>query len=106
MVVKRDCSRQIFDSNKLLAGLLRACEKRPVPVEVLEELVDSLEQGYINEAVREVTSRELGEQVLKRLKCLDKVAYIRFASVYRDFSDIDTFMEELRKLQEESSSDV
>lgn len=106
MVVKRDCSRQIFDSNKLLAGLLRACEKRPVPVEVLEELVDSLEQGYINEAVWEVTSRELGEQVLKRLKCLDKVAYIRFASVYRDFSDIDTFMEELRKLQEESSSDV
>lgn len=101
VVVKKDKSRQMFDRNKLLAGLLRACEKRPVSVDTLDRLVDSIEQGYANQLVKEVTSRELGEYVLKKLKELDKVAYIRFASVYRDFSDVETFMEELRKLQEE-----
>jgi len=101
VVVKKDKSRQMFDRNKLLAGLLRACEKRPVSVDTLDRLVDSIEQGYANQLVKEVTSRELGEYVLKQLKELDKVAYIRFASVYRDFSDVETFMEELRKLQAE-----
>lgn len=101
VVVKKDKSRQMFDRNKLLAGLLRACEKRPVSVDTLDRLVDSIEQGYANQLVKEVTSRELGEYVLKQLKGLDKVAYIRFASVYRDFSDVETFMEELRKLQAE-----
>lgn len=101
VVVKKDRSRQMFDRNKLLAGLLRACEKRPVSVDTLDHLVDSIEQSYANQLVKEVTSRELGEYVLKMLKELDKVAYIRFASVYRDFSDVDTFMEELRKLQSE-----
>ena len=101
VVVKKDRSRQMFDRNKLLAGLLRACEKRPVSVDTLDRLVDSIEQGYANQLVKEVTSRELGEYVLKMLKELDKVAYIRFASVYRDFSDVETFMEELRKLQAE-----
>lgn len=101
VVVKKDKSRQMFDRNKLLAGLLRACEKRPVSVDTLDRLVDSIEQGYANQLVKEVTSRELGEYVLKMLKELDKVAYIRFASVYRDFSDVDTFMEELRQLQAE-----
>ena len=101
VVVKKDKSRQMFDRNKLLAGLLRACEKRPVSVDTLDRLVDSIEQGYANQLVKEVTSRELGEYVLKKLKELDKVAYIRFASVYRDFSDVDSFLVELKKLQEE-----
>ena len=101
VVVKKDKSRQMFDRNKLLAGLLRACEKRPVSVDTLDQLVDTIEQSYANNLVKEVSSRELGEYVLKKLKELDKVAYIRFASVYRDFSDVATFMEELRKLQEE-----
>jgi len=103
VVVKKDKSRQMFDRNKLLAGLLRACEKRPVSVDTLDRLVDSIEQGYANQLVKEVTSRELGEYVLKQLKELDKVAYIRFASVYRDFSDVETFMEELRQLQAEEN---
>ena len=81
--------------------MLRACEKRPVSVDTLDQLVDTIEQSYANNLVKEVSSRELGEYVLKKLKELDKVAYIRFASVYRDFSDVATFMEELRKLQEE-----
>ena len=101
VVVKKDKSRQLFDREKLLRGLLRACEKRPISMEELERFVDSIEQNYANEMVKEVSSVELGEYVLKELKKLDKVAYIRFASVYRDFSDVDSFMTELRKLQQE-----
>ncbi len=94
VVVKKDHSRQIFDRDKLLRGLLRACEKRPVSVETLEALVDSIEQTYANEMIKEVRSVDLGEQVLRELKKLDKVAYIRFASVYRDFSDVESFLQE------------
>lgn len=101
VVVKKDHSRQIFDRDKLLRGLLRACEKRPVSVETLEALVDSIEQTYANEMIKEVRSVDLGEQVLRELKKLDKVAYIRFASVYRDFSDVESFLHELKHLQEE-----
>ena len=101
VVVKKDKSRQLFDREKLLRGLLRACEKRPVSMETLERFVDSIEQNYANEMVKEVSSVELGEYVLRELKKLDKVAYIRFASVYRDFSDVDTFINELLKLQNE-----
>ena len=101
VVVKKDKSRQLFDREKLLRGLLRACEKRPVSMETLERFVDSIEQNYANEMVKEVSSVELGEYVLRELKKLDKVAYIRFASVYRDFSDVDSFLVELKKLQEE-----
>ena len=101
VVVKKDKSRQLFDREKLLRGLLRACEKRPISMEELERFVDSIEQNYANEMGKEVSSVELGEYVLKELKKLDKVAYIRFASVYRDFSDVDSFMTELRKLQQE-----
>ena len=101
VVVKKDKSRQLFDREKLLRGLLRACEKRPISMEELERFVDSIEQNYANEMVKEVSSVELGEYVLKELKKLDKVAYIRLASVYRDFSDVDSFMTELRKLQQE-----
>lgn len=101
VVVKKDKSRQLFDREKLLRGLLRACEKRPISMEELERFVDSIEQNYANEMVKEVSSVELGEYVLRELKKLDKVAYIRFASVYRDFSDVDSFLVELKKLQEE-----
>lgn len=101
VVVKKGHSRQIFDRDKLLRGLLRACEKRPVSVETLEALVDSIEQTYANEMIKEVRSVDLGEQVLRELKKLDKVAYIRFASVYRDFSDVESFLHELKRLQEE-----
>ena len=101
MVVKKDKSRQLFDREKLLRGLVRACDKRPVTAEALDGIVDRIEQTYLNRLVREVSSEELGEAVLLELKKLDKVAYIRFASVYRDFSDVDTFVEELLKLQRE-----
>lgn len=102
IVVKKDHSRQMFDRDKLLRGLLRACEKRPISVETLEALVDSIEQNYANAMIKEVSSVDLGEQVLKELKKLDKVAYIRFASVYRDFSDVESFLHELKRLQQES----
>ncbi len=101
MVVKKDKSRQLFDREKLLRGIVRACDKRPVTAEQLDGVVDRIEQTYLNRLVREVSSEELGEAVLLELKKLDKVAYIRFASVYRDFSDVDTFVEELLKLQRE-----
>ena len=83
MVVKKDKSRQLFDREKLLRGIVRACDKRPVTAEQLDGVVDRIEQTYLNRLVREVSSEELGEAVLLELKKLDKVAYIRFASVYR-----------------------
>lgn len=101
IVVKKDKSRQMFDREKLMRGLLRACEKRQIPLSTLESLVDGIEQEFANEMVKEVSSVELGECVLRELKKLDKVAYIRFASVYRDFSDVASFMQELEKLQKE-----
>ena len=104
VVVKKDKSRQMFDRNKLLGGLLHACEKRPIPYETLEQLVDSIEQNLANRFVKEISSKELGEYALRELKKLDKVAYIRFASVYRDFSDVDSFLQELKQLQKEEKA--
>jgi len=101
MVVKKDRSRQIFEREKLLRGLIRACDKRPVSGEMLDGVVDRIEQMITNRMVREITSEELGEMALLELKKLDKVAYIRFASVYREFSDVETFIDELHKLQNE-----
>ena len=101
IVVKKDKSRQMFDREKLMRGLLRACEKRQIPLATLESLVDGIEQEFANEMVKVVSSVELGECVLRELKKLDKVAYIRFASVYRDFNDVASFMRELEKLQKE-----
>ena len=101
IVVKKDKSRQMFDREKLMRGLLRACEKRQIPLATLEALVNGIEQEFANEMVKEVSSVELGECVLRELKKLDKVAYIRFASVYRDFNDVASFMRELEKLQKE-----
>lgn len=101
IVVKRDRTRQAYDRNKLMNGLLRACEKRPVPFTVLEKLVDEVENTLYNSLDQEITSTKIGELVMAKLKNIDDVAYVRFASVYRQFNDIDTFMEELNKLMED-----
>lgn len=98
MVIKKDKTRQAFDRDKLLNGLLRACEKRPVSIEQLEKLVDEIEIQILNTLKREITTQEIGEMVMSQLKELDEVAYVRFASVYRQFRDINTFMDELHKL--------
>ena len=98
MVVKKDGSRQTFDKTKLLNGMIRACEKRPVAFGTLEEMANEIEQVLQNEMDREIPSARIGELVMERLKRVDEVAYVRFASVYRQFKDISTFMEELNKL--------
>ena len=98
VVIKRDGSRQTFDKSKLLNGMIRACEKRPVSFETLENIANEIEQNLQNKMEREISSIEIGEQVMKKLKEVDEVAYVRFASVYRQFKDISTFMTELNKL--------
>ena len=98
VVVKKDKSRQTFNRDKLLNGLLRACEKRPVALDTLEKAVDDIELILQNSLDKEVTSVRIGELVMERLKDIDEVAYVRFASVYRQFRDINTFMDELTKL--------
>ena len=98
MVIKKDGSRQTFDKTKLLNGMIRACEKRPVAFATLEEIANEIEQVLQNEMDREIPSARIGELVMERLKTVDEVAYVRFASVYRQFKDISTFMEELNKL--------
>ena len=98
VVVKRDGSRQTFDKVKLINGMVRACEKRPVALSTLEAIADEIEQELQSNLEREVSTVEIGELVMARLKDIDEVAYVRFASVYRSFKDINTFMEELSKL--------
>ncbi|WP_367926143.1 transcriptional regulator NrdR [uncultured Ruthenibacterium sp.] len=98
MVIKKDKSREAFDRQKLLNGLMRACEKRPVTYKMLETAVDNIEQELLNSYEREVTSIHIGELAMQELKQIDEVAYVRFASVYRQFSDINTFMDELKDL--------
>ena len=98
VVVKRDGSRQSFDRVKVINGLVRACEKRPVSLSQLEGIADEIENELQGALEREVSTAEIGEMVMVRLKDLDEVAYVRFASVYRQFKDIHTFMEELTKL--------
>lgn len=97
-VVKRDGRRESFDREKLLNGLLRACEKRPVPRRDLVAVVDSVEATLFSREVREMSSEEIGAQVIAQLRALDQVAYVRFASVYRRFEDVNQFMDELKKL--------
>ena len=101
VVVKKDKSRQAFDRVKLFNGMLRACEKRPVSIEQLDKVVSEIEAELQNSLDREVTSVHIGELVMDKLKELDEVAYVRFASVYRQFKDINTFMDELAKLLSE-----
>ena len=101
MVVKKDGSRQSFDRNKVLGGLVRACEKRPVSYATLESIVNDIEQTLQSQMDREVRSAQIGELVMDRLKKVDEVSYVRFASVYRQFKDINTFLDELNKLLED-----
>lgn len=100
MVIKKDGSRQSFERGKVMAGLIRACEKRPISYQTLEGLVAEIEQALQNQIDREVSSSQIGELVLERLKKLDEVAYVRFASVYREFKDINSFMAELHQFME------
>ncbi len=98
VVIKRDGSRQSFDKVKLINGMVRACEKRPVTLSQLETIADEIEQELQSGLEREIRTVDIGEMVMARLKDVDEVAYVRFASVYRSFKDINTFMEELSKL--------
>ena len=101
IVVKKDGSRQSFDRTKILNGMVRACEKRPVSMAEMEAAVTDIEQVMQNSLEREISSSEIGELVMERLKPLDEVAYVRFASVYRQFKDINSFMQELNKILDE-----
>ena len=98
MVVKKDGSREAFDADKIRRGLIKACEKRPVAMHDVDALVRDVEQQIMNSLEQEVSSARIGEMVMERLRNLDEVAYVRFASVYRSFCDINTFMEELKSL--------
>lgn len=98
MVIKKDGSRQAFDRNKLLNGIIRACEKRPVSYAEMEKIVDDIERGLNNTMEKEVDSKLIGELVMEKLKDLDEVAYVRFASVYRQFTDVNTFVKEVESL--------
>ncbi len=101
IVVKKDKTRETFERNKLLAGMLRACEKRPVGLDTIEAAVNDIESQLQNSLDREVTSDKIGELCMNKLKEIDEVAYVRFASVYRQFKDVSTFVEEVSKLLEE-----
>ena len=98
IVVKRDKSREVFDRNKLTAGILRACEKRPVSIQQIETMVNTIESKIQSALEREITTAQIGELAMEEIKKVDEVSYVRFASVYRQFKDINTFMEELNKL--------
>lgn len=104
MVIKKDGRRELFDRSKLMNGLLRACEKRPIPLGVIETVVDKVEKEIRNLMEREVSSRLIGETAMGYLKDIDQVAYVRFASVYRQFADIQNFMQELETLMKAQSA--
>jgi transcriptional repressor NrdR len=97
VVVKKDNNREPFDRNKLRDGILRSCHKRPVSVDTITKIVDEIETGIYNMDVREISTSQIGEMVMDKLKDIDAVAYVRFASVYREFKDVNTFMNELKK---------
>lgn len=98
IIIKKDNNREVYDRSKIEAGVLRACHKRPVSVEQINQLVDSVEVEIFNREEKEISSQEIGELVMDKIKNLDAVAYVRFASVYREFKDINTFMDELKKV--------
>ena len=104
-VVKKDGSREPYDRNKLLAGVTKACEKRPVPTRLIEELADTIESEINKMFDREVTSRFIGEQVMKHLRMLDAVAYVRFASVYRDFKDVTEYYQYIEEAREKDKQE-
>lgn len=101
IVIKKDGTRQIYDRNKIINCILKACSKRPVSITQVEDLAINVEQVILNTMKREITSTEIGELIMPRLKNLDEVAYVRFASVYKQFKDVDTFMAELSKIIQE-----
>ena len=101
IVVKRDRSREVFDKNKLLSGLFKACEKRPIPLDTIEGIANAIEGQLQSSIEREVSSQKIGELAMKALRGVDEVAYVRFASVYRQFKDINTFMDELNRIMAE-----
>lgn len=101
VVIKKDSTRENFSREKLMRGISRACEKRPVSADAMHRIVDEIETQLSNSLEREVTSRSIGELLIEKLKQIDQVAYVRFASVYRDFSDIDTFLDEIHKIRTE-----
>ncbi|MDY0234578.1 MAG: transcriptional regulator NrdR [Gudongella sp.] len=98
IIVKKDGNRQSYDRNKLINGIIKSCEKRPVSMATVEDMVDNIEKTIFNSMKNEITSIEIGELVMEHLKDVDEVAYVRFASVYRQFKDVNSFMEELKKL--------
>lgn len=97
-IVKKDNTRELYDRSKLESGIVRSCHKRPVPYENIQATVDSIENVIFNKEKKEINSAEIGELVMEKLKDLDQVAYVRFASIYREFKDVNTFMDELTKL--------
>ena len=97
-VIKRDLTRELFNRDKLMSGIMRACEKRPVTRSTVENIVESIEKTLNNNMITEVSTEVIGEMILDKLKCVDEVAYVRFASVYRKFEDITSFMEEIKRL--------
>lgn len=102
-VIKKDRTREPYDRSKIMAGVLRACHKRPIPVEKIEETVNKIENDIFNLEYKEIESKVIGEIVMERLKSLEQVAYVRFASVYREFKDVNTFMNELKKMLDSNS---
>ena len=101
IIIKKDGNRQVYNRSKLLNGIIRACEKRPVSIEQMEKIVDDIEKTLYNSMKKEITTDYIGELVMDRLKHIDEVAYVRFASVYRQFKDLNTFMDELEKIIKE-----
>jgi len=106
MVVKRDSSRQPFDRKKIIAGIIKACEKRPVSIDKIEELTTQIERTLQKKYDREAASKDIGELVMEKLMTLDEVAYVRFASVYRQFRDVNQFMSELRYMLDKDKKDT
>ena len=104
VIIKKDGTRQAYDRTKILNGMIRACEKRPVPLSVIEESVDNIEKKVYNSLDKEIKSELIGEMVMEELKDIDDVPYVRFASVYRQFKDVNAFMDELKKMFNETSS--
>ena len=104
LIIKKDGRRETFEREKLRGGLIKACEKRPVSIEVIEEKVEEIERNLQNMFLKEIPSRLLGDMVMDSLKTIDKIAYVRFASVYREFSDVSQFMDTLKSLDERRKS--
>lgn len=105
-VIKKDKSRENYDRDKIMGGVLRACHKRPIPVEKIEDTVNSIENDIFRLECKEIDCNEIGEIVMEHLKGLDQVAYVRFASVYRQFKDVNTFMSELKKMLDNNAPDM